>query len=91
MHQLADFHESLYKQGKSEIALTSTHYAYVQLKQKNIPVYRMNPSYLSIKLGLNVLLSVHKLIGLKNPRLQLLVVLLISIIKNMRIFISHIK
>ncbi|KIO69555.1 MULTISPECIES: hypothetical protein [Bacillaceae] len=55
MHQLADFHESLYKQGKSEIALTSTHYAYVQLKQKNIPVYRMNPSYLSIKLGLNVL------------------------------------
>lgn len=57
IHKLADFHENLYKQGKSEIALTSTNYAYVQLKEKNIPVYRINPSYLSIKLSLKLLIE----------------------------------
>ncbi|HLR74099.1 MAG TPA: hypothetical protein VK077_02440 [Virgibacillus sp.] len=57
IHQLADFHERMYKEGKSELAITSTNYAYVQLKEKNIPVYRMKPSYLSIKLSLNVLIE----------------------------------
>lgn len=57
IHKLTDFHENLYKQGKTDIALTSTNYAYVQLKEKNIPVYRMNPSYLSIKLSLRLLIE----------------------------------
>jgi hypothetical protein len=57
IHKLAEFHEDLYKKGKSEIALTSTNYAYIQLKEKDIPVYRMNPSYLSIKLSLNLLIE----------------------------------
>jgi len=57
IHELPDFHEGLYKEGKAEIAITSTNYAYVRLKEKGVPVYRMKPSYLSIKLTLNLLIE----------------------------------
>jgi len=57
IHELADFHERLYRQGKTEIAITSTNYAYVRLREKNVPVYRLKPSYLSIQLSLNVLIE----------------------------------
>lgn len=57
IHQLADFHEKLYLDGQTEVALTSTNYAYVQLKERNIPVYRIKPSYLSIKLSLTWLIE----------------------------------
>src|SRR5690625_2489681 len=56
-HELAYFHDRLYRQGKTEIAITSTNYAYVRLREKNVPVYRLKPSYLSIQLSLNVLIE----------------------------------
>lgn len=57
IHQLTDFHENAYRNGEAEIAITSTNYAYVRLREKNIPVYRMNPSYLSIQLSIKLLIE----------------------------------
>lgn len=57
IHDLTNFHEELYRAGKTDLAVTFTNYAYVRLKEKNIPVYRMKPSYLSVKLTLNVLIE----------------------------------
>lgn len=57
IHKLADFHEQAYQQGTADVAITSTSYAYTQLKEKGIPVYRMNPSYLSIQLSIELLIE----------------------------------
>lgn len=57
IHELTSFHEDLYRKGKTELAVTFTNYAYVRLKKKKVPVFRMKPSYLSVKLTLNVLIE----------------------------------
>jgi len=57
IHQLADFHEKVYKDGDSDAAITSASHAYNELKKRGIPVYRITPSYLSIKLSLQLLVE----------------------------------
>lgn len=57
IHELVGFHERLYEEGKTEVAITSTSFAYHHLKKKNVPVYRIKPSYLSIKLSLEMLVE----------------------------------
>jgi len=44
IHQLADFHEKVYKDGKADAAITSASFAYHELKERGIPVYRITPS-----------------------------------------------
>jgi len=57
IHQLADFHEKVYKDGNSDAAITSASHAYNKLKERGIPVYRITPSYLSIQLSLRLLVE----------------------------------
>ncbi len=57
IHDLTDFHEKAYQEGRAEVAITSTNYAYMQLKEKNVPVYRMKPSYLAIQLSIEMLIE----------------------------------
>ncbi|MFQ3545627.1 hypothetical protein Q7A53_16220 [Halobacillus rhizosphaerae] len=55
--KLADFHAQLYEEGKTEVAITSIKYVYQQLKERNVPVFRVTPSYLSIKLIIQFLVE----------------------------------
>ncbi|MGR9048686.1 hypothetical protein ACQ4XT_08660 [Halobacillus faecis] len=48
--ELTAFHSQLYEQGKTEVVITSIKSVYKELKEKNIPVFRVTPSYLSIKM-----------------------------------------
>ncbi|WP_101842077.1 hypothetical protein [Halobacillus sp. Marseille-P3879] len=48
--ELVQFHSRLYEEGKIEVVITSIKDVYLQLKEKKIPVYRVTPSYLSIKM-----------------------------------------
>jgi hypothetical protein len=57
IHKLADFHEKVYKDGDSDVAITSASHAYHKLKERGIPVYRITPSYLSIRLSLQLLVE----------------------------------
>ncbi|MCD5324235.1 MULTISPECIES: ATP-binding protein [Pontibacillus] len=54
-NELVDFHSNLYKEGKAEVAITSIKTVYRQLKALGVPVFRVTPSYLSIKLILQFL------------------------------------
>lgn len=53
--ELVDFHATLYQDGKTEVAITSIKTVYRQLKELGVPVFRVTPSYLSIKLILQFL------------------------------------
>ncbi|MFG6146977.1 hypothetical protein [Halobacillus sp. B23F22_1] len=48
--ELVEFHTELFDQGKAEVVITSIKDVYLRLKEKSIPVYRVTPSYLSIKM-----------------------------------------
>ncbi|ARI78616.1 hypothetical protein [Halobacillus mangrovi] len=48
--KLVEFHSKLYEEGKTEVAITSIKYVYRKLKERSIPVFRVTPSYLSIKM-----------------------------------------
>ena len=47
---LVHYHTQLFEEGKTEVVITSIKYVYQKLKDKGIPVFRVTPSYLSIKL-----------------------------------------
>ncbi|MYL34537.1 hypothetical protein GLW05_13145 [Pontibacillus yanchengensis] len=53
--QLVEFHRHLYEQGKTEVVITSIKDVYYRLKDMHIPVFRVTPSYLSIKLVIQYL------------------------------------
>ncbi|WP_173918254.1 hypothetical protein [Halobacillus sp. Marseille-Q1614] len=48
--ELIQFHAQLYKEGKTEVVITSIKDVYENLKKQQIPVFRVTPSYLSIKM-----------------------------------------
>ncbi|MCP3033480.1 hypothetical protein LF817_19330 [Halobacillus sp. A1] len=48
--EIIQFHTDLYEAGQTEVVITSIKDVYLQLKAKQIPVYRVTPSYLSIKM-----------------------------------------
>lgn len=50
-----DFHKQLYDDGKIEVVITPIKATYYALKEIGIPVYRVTPSYLSIKLKIQLL------------------------------------
>ncbi|WP_217586126.1 hypothetical protein [Lentibacillus saliphilus] len=49
------FHETCYKQQKTDIAVTCINSVYHKLKEKNIPVFRVVPSELSVRLAIDYL------------------------------------
>lgn len=51
------FHKSLYYAGKTEVAITALKSTFEELKKEGIPVYRLTPSYISIKLTIQLLLE----------------------------------
>ncbi|RYG72304.1 hypothetical protein EU245_11020 [Lentibacillus lipolyticus] len=55
--ELSKFHKSLYQSGEAEIAITSIKAVYNELKRDGIPAYRLTPSYLSIKLTIQLLIE----------------------------------
>ncbi|WP_339226768.1 hypothetical protein NSQ77_14615 [Oceanobacillus sp. FSL K6-2867] len=54
---LVDFHKKHYENGQTDIALTPLRKVYTKLKELEIPVYRVKPSYLAIKLSLQILIE----------------------------------
>lgn len=52
---LIDFHKNLYEEGKTEVVITSIKDVYHGLKELGVPVFRVTPSYLSIKLVIQFL------------------------------------
>lgn len=52
---LIDFHKNLYEEGKAEVVITSIKDVYRGLKEQDVPVFRVTPSYLSIKLVIQFL------------------------------------
>ncbi|WP_219914465.1 hypothetical protein [Thalassobacillus sp. CUG 92003] len=55
INELIDFHRSLYEQGKVEVVITSIKAVYYRLQELNVPVYRVTPSYLSIRMMIQYL------------------------------------
>ncbi len=54
---VSKFHKALYQAGKTEAVITALKSAYKELKAEGIPVYRLTPSYLSIKLTIQLLIE----------------------------------
>ncbi|MBM7552008.1 hypothetical protein [Thalassobacillus pellis] len=50
IEDLVNHHKTLYEQGKTEVVITSIKNVYYELKNLGIPVFRVTPSYLSIRL-----------------------------------------
>ncbi|WP_082232198.1 hypothetical protein [Halobacillus massiliensis] len=48
--ELIEFHADLFNERKTEVVITSIKDVYETLKSQNIPVFRVTPSYLSIKM-----------------------------------------
>lgn len=55
--QLSLVHEKLFIEGKSEVAITAMKDVYDRLRKRNIPVYRLTPSYIAIKLAIELLIE----------------------------------
>lgn len=55
IQNLVEFHKDLYEQGKTEVVITSIKDVFFQLKKMDIPVYRVTPSYLSIRMVIQFL------------------------------------
>lgn len=55
--QIARLHEELYKDRKIEVAITAVKEVYDRLKESNVPVYRLTPSYIAIKLSIEMLIK----------------------------------
>ncbi|WP_077328651.1 hypothetical protein [Virgibacillus siamensis] len=53
--KLTKFHKTLYEKGKTEVAITALKSTYDALKTEGIPAYRLTPSYISIKLTIQLL------------------------------------
>lgn len=70
--EFAIFHQRLYEQGKTEVVITSIRAVYDLLKARNIPVYRLTPSYLSIKLTIELLEKQAQVKHYENLRLAVI-------------------
>ncbi|MEW9677974.1 hypothetical protein ABRT01_17775 [Lentibacillus sp. L22] len=57
LRNLGEFHKSLYVRKKTQLAITSIKSTYDELKKEGVLVYRLTPSYLSIKLTIQLLLE----------------------------------
>ncbi|MGN7387897.1 hypothetical protein [Sporosarcina sp. SAFN-015] len=55
--KIASLHEERYKNQKTEVAITAMKEVYDRLKESNVPVYRLTPSYMSIKLSIELLIK----------------------------------
>lgn len=55
--EIASIHQQLFEKGKTEVAITAIKAVYISLKSRGIPVYRLTPSYLSIKLAIELLIE----------------------------------
>ncbi|MFD1334233.1 hypothetical protein ACFQ4N_01410 [Oceanobacillus iheyensis] len=67
-----EFHEELFKQGKTDIAITFIWETYNELKRKGIPVFRVTPSYLSIEQTFRILIERAKTFRYKNAQLAVI-------------------
>ncbi|MDY0393421.1 hypothetical protein RWE15_01970 [Virgibacillus halophilus] len=57
MEKLVAFHKKLYSENKTQVAITAIKATFDQLKSDGIPVYRLTPSYLSIKMTIQLLIE----------------------------------
>ena len=55
--QLSLVHEKLFREGKTEVAITAMKEVYDRLIEKNVPAYRLIPSYIAIKLSIELLIE----------------------------------
>ncbi|UOQ43265.1 hypothetical protein MUN89_15200 [Halobacillus salinarum] len=53
--KLAESHKRLFEQDKTEVVITSIKSVYYNLKEYGVPVYRVTPSYLSIRMVIQYL------------------------------------
>ncbi|HLR71283.1 MAG TPA: hypothetical protein VK085_07605 [Pseudogracilibacillus sp.] len=51
------FHQYLYERKETEVVITAIRGVYEQLKAKGIPVYRLTPSYVSIRITIQLLVK----------------------------------
>ncbi|MGJ9457698.1 hypothetical protein [Oceanobacillus sp. CF4.6] len=63
------FHQALYEQGESEVAITFINATYSALKKIGIPVYRVTPSYLSIEQSFRLLIERARSSRYKNAQM----------------------
>lgn len=70
--EFATFHQQLYKQKETEVVITTIRAVYDLLKERNIPVYRLTPSYLSIKLTIELLEKKAQVKHYENLRLAVI-------------------
>ncbi|MEI3613185.1 hypothetical protein [Pseudogracilibacillus sp. SO30301A] len=70
--EFATFHQRLYEQKETEVVITAIRAVYDLLKERNIPVYRLTPSYLSIKLTIELLEKKAQVKHYENLRLAVI-------------------
>ncbi|WP_249870310.1 hypothetical protein [Oceanobacillus saliphilus] len=66
------FHQQLYEQGESEVAVTFINATYAALKKIGIPVYRVIPSYLSIEQSFRLLIERARSSRYKNAQMAVI-------------------
>lgn len=70
--QIAHIHQVLYESKKTEVAITATRGVYDRLKRQAIPVYRLTPSYFSIKLSIELLIERAQVKHYENLRMAVI-------------------
>ncbi|WP_330949324.1 hypothetical protein [Virgibacillus sp. MG-45] len=57
VNELVDFHKEHFEKGNIEVIITSIKSTYLALKKAGIPVFRVTPSYLAIRLSIELLIE----------------------------------
>ncbi|USG64490.1 ArsR family transcriptional regulator [Brevibacillus ruminantium] len=67
--ELADFHEQLWREGKTRAAVTCLRTAELECKRRGVPVYRVLPTRAGIESILSMLLRTHEMLLFKDSQI----------------------
>lgn len=67
--ELADYHEALWREGKTKAAVTCLRTAQLELKRRGVPVYRVLPTRAGVESVIGMLLRTHEMLQFKDTQI----------------------
>lgn len=67
--ELADYHEKLWKDGKTKAAVTCLRTAELELKKRAVPVHRVLPTRAGVESVIHMLLRTHEMLHFKDTQI----------------------
>ncbi|CAM5795611.1 MULTISPECIES: ArsR family transcriptional regulator [Brevibacillus] len=67
--ELADYHETLWREGKTKAAVTCLRTAQMELERRGVPVYRVLPTRAGVEAVLSMLLRTYEMLQFKDTQI----------------------